>query len=726
MTILQKFNLSYSAWSTFKESELQFFFQYIKRIEKTNEVKGVYGNAGNVVHEAIEDYVNLDKCTFYEKWDKYNIDKQRGFYNKKLDIHSYKKMYNKACSIVRDLIDRFGKENIVTEEKFSKEIYGINMKGFYDLIIRKNGEIYICDWKTNSTGTKKLHEDQRLFYSWYIWKTLGIIPICEWYYLKLDKSIKERIAKPKIKEFDEKIKTFLENIQEKGEDISKYNPGNYKNPFNQYLVACVKELEKRQDDRNATVRLEIKGHFVFLKCSSDDYKLKLGIDQFTKFDLKDKYYMQERAKERGGIVDLKDIGTYHLYNKNYDCFPIGLLPKVISLINEYFEHYNIKGSLEIEDFRNTAILNQRLDLFSFENLVNAPKLRDYQIDAIKKVIEKKYGILHMATGSGKTFTAGEIIRQLDAKTLWIIDRKELLVQTKESLEKQLGIEIGVISGKTVDIKDITIATIQSLKSKLSDLIDYLYTVNFVIVDEFHKAAAESYQKVFAKLPNNKYRLGLTATPTRDDGKEPILRSILGEVIYKITAKELIEQGYLMRPEIKFIEYTKFDRGTFKTYSEEYDNYIINNGLRHNKIIDIIDESIDKKILILTKSIEHGKELNEIIKDSVHIHGSTHKRTRTIKYNEFVKSNKGVLILTHSIGAEGLDIPDLDIIINAAANKGDVKSIQILGRVLRKSKDKKKAIYYDFIDHSKNTYKHSLARMKVFKKEGHNVEIVTNI
>jgi superfamily II DNA or RNA helicase len=238
------------------------------------------------------------------------------------------------------------------------------------------------------------------------------------------------------------------------------------------------------------------------------------------------------------------------------------------------------------------------------------------------------------------------------------------------------------------------------------------------VDEFHKSAAETYQKVFAKLPNTKYRLGLTATVKRDDGKEPILFSILNEIVCKITADELITMGFLIRPTIEFHKIESLD--IYDNYTEEYRQNIILDPARNEKILEIVEDHGNKKILILTKMVAHGRMLNDAISDSGHIHGVLGKEKREKIFKDFKEGNINCLILTISIGAEGLDIPDLDVIINAAANKGDVKSIQILGRVLRKFNKKKEAIYVDFLDDSKYLKKHSKARMKVFKEQGHKV------
>ena len=741
-------------WSTYKESQLQFFFQYIKRPEASNDTFQVYGLAGSAVHDALEEWLETGKTDLHKFWMTRKVDNYLGMNGKKLEESKYAFMLQHAIKYVKDnypaLPDQGYPWNLTPERAFELPLYGIKVKGFIDLEVKEDlsCEVELIDWKTNSSNSHKLHKDQRLFYSWLYWKVEGIIPKCSWLYLKElgtfdDKGKprgihKDAFTEEEMIEFDSKIKFMLQDIVRKGFDIKNYEAGNHKGPFNAYKNLCIEEVYKRISGKNPSIRLDIKGHYVFINGPVDPL-LEEGIDFATKFDLPTKYFMQQKVREKleegsttfGRVPNLKDVGTIHLYNKRYKCFPIGLLDKIKKICNEYSEYYNKHLTINIKDHRNQKVMNQVMCNFK-EELYERLTLRPYQESAVSKFISKQNGIIQIATGGGKTHTAGELIRELDAKTLWIIDRKELLNQTREALQKQLSIEIGIISGKDIDIKDITIATVQSLHAKLSDPIiqDYLYSVNFVIIDEFHKSAAETYQKVFAKLPNTKYKLGLTATPKRDDGKDPILFSILGGVIYKKTSQELIEEGYLVKPEIIFYHIDppapKLENIDKKlTYPEEYNEYITSHPWRNLQIMQFVADNKDKKIIILTKSIKHGKYLKDTIPSDIwveHIHGKTTNRKEI--YEKFTKGVYKCLVMTLSIGAEGLDIPDLDMIIEAAAPKGEGKSIQVLGRVLRPSAGKTKGIYIDFMDQGPYTRSHAEARIKAFKSEGHEVTVTT--
>lgn len=210
----------------------------------------------------------------------------------------------------------------------------------------------------------------------------------------------------------------------------------------------------------------------------------------------------------------------------------------------------------------------------------------------------------------------------------------------------------------------------------------------------------------------------SATPERDDCKSPILHGLIGDIIYHISSKELIDQGYLVKPQITFFQdIQEFD--TFEDYTDEYQQTIVENDWRNKKIVDIVDST--KKTLILTRYVQHGAELSRALKCN-HLHGSLPKAERKNMFKQF-KENENCIVMTQSIGAEGLDIPDLDVIINAAANAGNVKSIQVLGRVLRTSEGKDQAVYYDFYDSSKAKKRHSRMRVKAFREQGYAVKIV---
>ena len=104
-----------------------------------------------------------------------------------------------------------------------------------------------------------------------------------------------------------------------------------------------------------------------------------------------------------------------------------------------------------------------------EKFLNGIVLRDYQTTAVDRFLKDKIGILEIGTGGGKTEIAIEVIRRLEMKTLFIVDKVELLRQTKERLEKALGFEIGQLGHGKTDVRMITVATVQTITKNLNKI-----------------------------------------------------------------------------------------------------------------------------------------------------------------------------------------------------------------------------------------------------------------
>jgi len=231
----------------------------------------------------------------------------------------------------------------------------------------------------------------------------------------------------------------------------------------------------------------------------------------------------------------------------------------------------------------------------------------------------------------------------------------------------------------------------------------------------------------------------SGTNFRDDGNDMMINATCGNKCFDLSSKVLIQNGWLIKPQIKFIEkymqtndVKKLENKILKglinetpEYNNFYEHFISNNDKRNMVIKEIIDQNKDKKILVLTRLVDHGQYLTALINGSKHLHGQTSKKEREKIFDAFTNGDLNILISTISIFAEGIDLPNLKIVINAAANKGNVKTIQVLGRILRKLEGKNTAQYYDFIDETKFFRLASLARKKALIKQGHEIEMIKN-
>jgi len=214
----------------------------------------------------------------------------------------------------------------------------------------------------------------------------------------------------------------------------------------------------------------------------------------------------------------------------------------------------------------------------------------------------------------------------------------------------------------------------------------------------------------------------SGTVKRDDGNEMILESVIGPIIYKISAEELIKKGHLVPPDITFFKQPYEDAEG--TYAEVYTEMVVKNIERNHQILNLVDNT--KKTLVLVNRIEHGTDLTKAMQNAGYevrfIFGSLSKECRERFFEWFKNTPGAILVGTASIFAEGINVPDLEVLINAAGNKGEVKTIQGLGRGLRTSAGKTSCIYYDFLDECAYLKEAAVSRMDTLRAEGYEVKI----
>ena len=216
--------------------------------------------------------------------------------------------------------------------------------------------------------------------------------------------------------------------------------------------------------------------------------------------------------------------------------------------------------------------------------------------------------------------------------------------------------------------------------------------------------------------NVKYRFGLTGSAEVPDDQMKI-EAALGPVIYRITPDELMRMGFLARPTITMF---KIDHSipTGMKWPDTYQEFIVDNEERNNKIVDIVlNEKDNGLVVVLIERIDHGKNLYDSIMKRVSetdfIHGELSTEERDDIMNRTRKGEVKVLIATRVL-SEGIDLPNATTLINASGGGvSSVPTIQKSGRILRLHENAKKI--YDFYDTGKYLIKHSKARFAVYSE-----------
>jgi superfamily II DNA or RNA helicase len=382
-----------------------------------------------------------------------------------------------------------------------------------------------------------------------------------------------------------------------------------------------------------------------------------------------------------------------LYSLKTHRFPYGLINLVEKIVKQYCEQFNETYVIKDDDKRIFYDMQRGSDSF----------LYPFQRQAMLRMINARQGIIHIPTGGGKTVTALCALNKLVYdKAIVIVPSKEIKTQWEKKIE-----ELNVVNCKVL--------TYQYLARHLEMLTD----LDIVIQDEVHHTSASTLYKIALRCGKaNVY--GLTATPKRSDGHTMKVLASIGDIIYSVGIRQLINEGYLCDAEVKVVEFPKYDIEMWDTYDDVYRNQITENIERTKEIIRIAKkESQRGLVLILVDKVEHTKTFEQLDKDIVIVTGKSNKKDRKSIYDNMINGKHKIVIATKIYG-EGVDIPSLHTIILASGGKSCVKVIQNIGRVLRIFEGKEKALIIDCKDNCKYFKNHFIERAVIYNENNFQV------
>lgn len=408
-------------------------------------------------------------------------------------------------------------------------------------------------------------------------------------------------------------------------------------------------------------------------------------------------------------------GRKHLLWKMSQLFPTGLAGYVCDALQ--YQKY----PYQVEDCRKRPT-------FTLHPLaLRGIRLRDYQVEAINAGIKAERGILDLAGGSGKTSLGSGIIQVLGLPSLVVTHRVELLYQTGTQIQNQTGIIVGYIGDGNWRPEKVTVAMIETLATYDKKLVkELLDSIDVLIIDEGHLLAAKVFYSIIQKC-DAYFRYILSATPLmRDDNRNLMVIGATGPIIFKVGAAQLIKEKVLAEPKVEFLRVDSGAPITGESYQEIYDQGITNNKFRNSLILKKVKEHKRDQVLVLVRIIRHGKNLQTLFtKEGVKsefIWGDDEADHRRNSLADF-KRRKLKVLISSIILKEGVDIPAIDVLIVASGAKSKITTLQSLGRALRRTKRKTKALIIDFTDYNDSyLLKHSKRRLEIYQNEGFDTSV----
>ena len=475
-----------------------------------------------------------------------------------------------------------------------------------------------------------------------------------------------------------------------------------------------------------------KANEVFLKINAEphiQYELR---DHFT-FEVEGAKFMpQYRKRNWNGEIHLFDLRSKRIY--------IGLLDRIISFCERRDYTYKfIDNEYYGSPFEITEGISKQ-GVKDYMGAICKHKPRDYQVEGVYDALRHNRKLLISPTASGKSLMIYSLVR-------YYVDKGEkiLLVVPTTSLVEQMYKDFQdygwdsesychrIYAGKEKTNEfPVTITTWQSVhKLDRNFFTDY----DVVIGDEAHLFKSKSLVSIMTKLEHAKYRYGFTGTLDGTQTHKWVLEGLFGPT-YKVTrTDDLMKEGHLSKLDIQCLV-LKHPPQKFETYQDEIE-YLISHKQRNNFITNLTLDLKGNTLILYSRVETHGAILYEKINNNKQtdrkvffVHGGVDADERELIREITERENNAIIVASYGTFSTGINIRNLHNVIFASPSKSRVRNLQSIGRVLRKSTNKVKAILYDISDdctyNSRKNYtlNHLIERIKIYNEENFNYEIIT--
>ena len=402
-----------------------------------------------------------------------------------------------------------------------------------------------------------------------------------------------------------------------------------------------------------------------------------------------------------------------IFDQSYEQFEkIWHSNEAINLNSEFIDMY--------EDFKSKS---ENIETFDFKKeeskkeIFTPNKMQSELLEKLRLTREfgNKKGLIVAATGTGKTYLAAMDLLQLKPKSfLFIAHREELVNNAFNVFSKILPHdknEYGFLTGSEKNYnKKFMFSTIQSLYKNTEYFSKNAF--DYIIIDEFHHSKASTYETVLSYF-NPAFLLGLTATPERMDGKD-ILELCDYNLIGEMGLREALEYDLLSPFHYFGVIDDTVDYEQIPFSNGKYDDKILGEKLSIPRRVDFIHNKIEKigfdggriKSIAFCANINHAEYMKEQFRlkgyktESITAKDNQMKRKEII--DDFQAGNIEILCVV-DIFNEGIDIPDVNLLLFLRPTMSSTIFIQQLGRGLRKIKNKDFVTILDFIGNHKKDY-----------------------
>jgi superfamily II DNA or RNA helicase len=340
------------------------------------------------------------------------------------------------------------------------------------------------------------------------------------------------------------------------------------------------------------------------------------------------------------------------------------------------------------------------------------------------------GVVVLPTGSGKSFVAQLAIEQQKRPTLVVAPTLDLVRQWYDLLRQSFGLEVGIIGGGEYSLHPLTVTTYDSAHLQMEQIGNRF---GLVVFDECHHLPAEAYA-LAAEAALAPFRLGLTATPERQDGREALLETLIGPTCYRRDIVELSGR-YLAEYDVRrvVLELDEDEREEYQEQRKIYIDYLRQAGIRfsdpggwsefimrasqsdagrramdaHRRqkqlafaaraklayLDDLLDRHAQDRAIIFTQDNATAYRISRRFLLPVITHQT--KVSERSDVLDGLREGRYGAIVTSKVLNEGVDIPSANVAVVVSGSGSVREHVQRLGRVLRKQ-EQKHAVLYELV------------------------------
>ena len=379
----------------------------------------------------------------------------------------------------------------------------------------------------------------------------------------------------------------------------------------------------------------------------------------------------------------------------------------------------IKTGLVSIPVGRTDLIPQNYEVVDKREVIKAdfPEFKFDLRESQKAVYDKlnDNAIINAWVSWGKTFTGLAIAGKLGLKTLVVTHTVPLRNQWAKEVEKVYGFKPSIIGSGSFDTSGpVVVGNTQTLYRNISEIRHIFGTV---ILDEMHHVSSPTFSKI---IDTNyaRYKIGLSGTIERKDGKHVVFRDYFGHNIFKPPKENFMAPSvHILHSEIRFMDGAKIpwaNRVTALGNNEEY---------RHTVALTAAAYAAKgHKVLVVSDRVHFLKACAELAgEDAICVTGEVSHEDREKYMSEIRNGKKKILFGTQAIFSEGISLNNLSCLILGTPINNEPLLTQLIGRVIRKEENKRDPVIVDIHLKGNTARKQASNRMGHYMKQGYAIK-----